>query len=65
VGLRKPEPAIYKLALEITDRKPQECAFIDDRPLNLDAAQCLGMQTIEKIGADQLRKELEKIGVVV
>ena len=64
VGLRKPEPAIYKLALEITDRTPQECAFIDDRPLNLEAAQCLGVQTIEMKGADQLRKELEKIGVV-
>ena len=65
VGLRKPEPGIYKLALEITDRNPEECVFIDDRPLNLESAQRLGMYTIEMKGADQLQSALQKIGVTV
>ncbi len=38
VGLRKPEEGIYRLALEITQRPPEECCFVDDRPLNLDSA---------------------------
>ena len=35
VGLRKPEEGIYRLALEVTQKPPEECCFIDDRPLNL------------------------------
>ena len=39
VGLRKPEAGIYKLALEITQKPPEECCFIDDRALNLECAK--------------------------
>jgi putative hydrolase of the HAD superfamily len=63
VGLRKPEEGIYRLAVEITQKSPQECCFIDDRPLNLEAAQRLGMQTIQMRGAASLVEELHKLGV--
>ncbi|HXR17196.1 MAG TPA: HAD family phosphatase [Terriglobales bacterium] len=64
VGLRKPEEGIYRLALEITQRPPEECCFIDDRPLNLDSASRLGMHVIRMENAEQLRQELQKLGVV-
>ena len=38
-GIRKPDEGIYKLALEVTQRRPEECLFIDDRELNLECAQ--------------------------
>lgn len=63
VGLRKPEEGIYRLALEITQRRPQECCFIDDRPLNLEAAARLGMNVIHMQGAEQLKAELAELGV--
>ena len=63
VGLRKPEEAIYRLALEITQRPPEECCFIDDRPLNLDSAAKLGMHVIQMKDAEQLRRELQTLGV--
>ena len=63
VGLRKPEEGIYRLALEITQKNPAECCFIDDRPLNLDCASKLGMQVIRKDNAEQLREEFAKLGV--
>jgi putative hydrolase of the HAD superfamily len=63
VGLRKPEEGIYRLALEITQRPPEECCFIDDRPLNLDSASRLGMHVIRMENAQQLRQELQKLGV--
>jgi putative hydrolase of the HAD superfamily len=63
VGLRKPEDGIYRLALEITQRPPEECCFIDDRPLNLDTASRLGMHVIHMETAEQLRQELQKLGV--
>jgi putative hydrolase of the HAD superfamily len=64
VGLRKPEEGIYRLALEITQRPPEECCFIDDRPLNLDSAARLGMQVVQMKTAEQLRADLQKLGVI-
>jgi putative hydrolase of the HAD superfamily len=63
VGLRKPESGIYRLAVEITHMNPEECAFIDDRGINLECAATLGMQTIEMKTLQLLQADLEKIGV--
>ena len=63
VGFRKPERDIYRLAVDLTQIPPEECAFIDDRALNLEQASRLGMKTIEMQTLDQLKKNLEAIGV--
>ena len=63
VGLRKPEKDIYRLALELTQQVPAQCCFIDDRDLNLESAEKLGMQTIRMQTVEQLRQELRKLGV--
>jgi putative hydrolase of the HAD superfamily len=65
VGIRKPDEGIYKLALEVTQREPEECLFIDDRELNLECANMLRMRTIHFQNAAQLRAELAANGVVV
>lgn len=64
VGLRKPESAIYHLAVDITQIDPEHCCFIDDRALNLECAAKLGMRTIQMETPDQLREQLGKLGVV-
>jgi len=63
VELRKPEEGIYRLALQLTQKSPEECCFLDDRPLNLESASRLGMHAIRVENAAQLRAELEKLGV--
>jgi putative hydrolase of the HAD superfamily len=63
VGLRKPESGIYRLALEVTQIPAEECCFIDDRALNLECAARLGMHTVEMDSLDQLRADLQKIGL--
>ena len=63
VGLRKPEEAIYKLALDVTQQAAEQCCFIDDRALNLEVAKRLGMHTVEMHGTDQLWSALQKLGV--
>ena len=63
VGLRKPEEGIYRLALEVTQKSPEGCCFIDDRPLNLEAARRMGMHTIKMENVGRLRQELQKLGV--
>jgi len=63
VGLRKPEDGIYRLALDLTQKAPEECCFVDDRDLNLESAARLGMRTVRMENASQLRTDLEKVGV--
>ncbi len=65
VGLRKPEEGIYRMALEITQKSPQDCCFIDDRALNLEYARQMGMHTIEMQDVEQLRRELRKLEVEI
>ena len=54
---------IYSLSLKITQRDPAECVLIDDRGLNLECAQEMGMQTIQFENVAQLRGELGRLGV--
>ena len=65
LGVKKPERAIYRLASQITQRALEECLFIDDRALNLECAQLLGMRTVHYQDPVQLRRELQKHGVEV
>ena len=63
VGLRKPERDIYRLALETTQIPAEECCFVDDRSINVEAAAQMGMQAIEMQTLDQIRIDLGKLGV--
>jgi putative hydrolase of the HAD superfamily len=49
VGIRKPDHAIYKLAIErLGDGlAPADCLFVDDNQLNVEAARELGMTAIQ------------------
>jgi putative hydrolase of the HAD superfamily len=63
LGCRKPDPKIYRLALDITQCRPEECIFVDDRPLNLECARELGMRAIHFVDARRLRADLRNEGV--
>lgn len=47
VGVRKPDPAIFQIALETLGLPPQQVVFLDDYPANVTAARELGMRAIE------------------
>ena len=46
LGVRKPDPLIYRTALNSLGVKPEECLFIDDSPERVDAAIALGISAI-------------------
>lgn len=46
LGMRKPDPKIYTTAMEIAQVKPNECVYFDDRPMLVNAAKKLGMNSI-------------------
>lgn len=54
-GLLKPDPALFRLLLDRYGFTPRECFFIDDSPLNIEAAQWCGM------GAFQFRQDLSEL----
>lgn len=46
MGMRKPEPAIFKQVLEVTGQKPECTVFIDDSIQHLVGAETLGIHTL-------------------
>ncbi len=46
-GVRKPEPAFYRIACERLGVEPSACVFLDDLGINLKPARAMGMATIK------------------
>jgi putative hydrolase of the HAD superfamily len=63
VGLRKPDPKIFKLALDVTQSKPDETLFIDDRKENAAAAKALGIHGVHYEGPQRLQEEMTGLGI--
>lgn len=64
VGLIKPDPAIYKLAIERFNLVPEDSLFIDDRHENIKAAEALGIAGHLFTAPVPLRDMLEYEGVI-
>ncbi len=60
VGVRKPERAIFELALErLGGVEAGDCVFIDDVEVNCEAARDLGMRAVHFRDTDQAISDLE------
>lgn len=44
VGMRKPDPGIFRLAMGVVQAAPYECIYFDDRIYLVEAAQRLGIR---------------------
>ncbi|MBG6234294.1 putative hydrolase of the HAD superfamily [Pedobacter sp. CAN_A7] len=45
VGMRKPDPGIFSLAMGIAQVTPEECIYFDDRQMIIQTAQQLGIRS--------------------
>ena len=61
VGMVKPQPAIFQLAIDRAGFAPEEIMFIDDSPLNVSAAQQLGLQTHHYTTLKDFRTTLQDV----
>jgi putative hydrolase of the HAD superfamily len=59
IGLRKPDPRIYRMMVEALDVDPAKCVYLDDLGVNLKPAREMGMTTIKVVNAPQAIAELE------
>ena len=63
LGLRKPDPKIFHLALDVLQRDPEEVVFIDDRQGNCDAAEALGIHAVRYRDEAQCLQALDRLGL--
>ena len=47
IGLRKPDPRIYRMMVETLKVDPKNCVYLDDLGVNLKPAREMGMTTIK------------------
>jgi len=59
IGLRKPDPRIYRMMVEALGVDPNACVYLDDLGVNLKPARDMGMTTIKVVSAPQAIAELE------
>ena len=65
VGLRKPDPKIYRLAVGRGGVQPQAAIYVDDRPELVEAGRAAGLQTIRFESGRQLEHELRSLGLAL
>ena len=61
--ITKPDEGIYRLLESRFGVDLTECVFVDDRQINIDAANALGMTGILFTGYDNLIEELKKLDI--
>lgn len=61
VGMRKPDPGIYRLALGIAQVKPENCVYFDDRSMLVQEAQKLGIHSFHHQDFETTKKIIEKL----
>jgi len=65
VGMAKPDPAIFRLAVDRLGLAPDECVFVDDWDANVEAARAVGMRgVIHRVDkGDDLSKQFLALGI--
>ncbi|HHE56093.1 MAG TPA: HAD family phosphatase [Caldithrix abyssi] len=65
IGALKPDAKCYLKAAENVGFEVAECLFIDDRQVNVEGAQKVGMRAILFQGPEKLKEDFKKFGVMV
>ncbi|MFJ8962200.1 HAD family hydrolase [Lentzea sp. NPDC102401] len=63
VGLRKPDERIYRHTLDQVGVPAGRAVFFDDAPINVEAAQSVGMHALRHTSAESTRAHLATLGV--
>jgi putative hydrolase of the HAD superfamily len=60
-GVRKPDPAIYRMMLEALSLEAAQCIYLDDLGINCKPAAAMGMTAIKVSGEAQALDELSRL----
>ena len=59
-GVRKPDPAIYRMMCEALSVAPSACVYLDDLGINCKPAAALGMTAIKVVDVPQTLADLSR-----
>ena len=65
VRLRKPDPEIWQLALNLAQATPRESIYIDDRELFANAAAEMGFAAVHHVSLENTKEQLRELGLLV
>lgn len=65
VGLTKPNPKIYALAVSRLGFAAKDCFFTDDNLVNVAAARAAGLSSEQFISVERLKADLSALGVAL
>ncbi len=60
VGMRKPDPGIFQLAMGLAQATPDECLYFDDRLMLAEAARGLGIRARHHTSFEETKTFLEQ-----
>jgi putative hydrolase of the HAD superfamily len=63
VQMRKPDNAIFRLALDLAQADPAQAVFIDNTPMFVQIATGLGIRSIHHVDFESTRSELASLGL--
>jgi putative hydrolase of the HAD superfamily len=63
VHMRKPDPQIWKLALDLAQVTAREAIYIDDRKMFVEAAADLGFSAIHHTSLGKTEERLQQLGL--
>lgn len=61
VGMRKPDPNIFRLAIDLAQSNPKYSIYLDDRMGLIDAAEFIGWNCIHHTSYESTKEKLEEI----
>jgi len=64
VGKIKPDPEIFHILIDTYNLNPENSVFIDDKLINIEAANLIGFQGIHFKNAESLRNDLRKVKLI-
>ena len=64
VGKIKPDPEIFHILTNTYNLNPENSVFIDDKLINIEAANLIGFQGIHFKNAESLRNDLRKVKLI-
>ena len=63
VHLRKPDAAIFRMAVDVSQTPPEQSLYIDDRKMFVEVAQTFGMQGVHHKSLEETKKQLQLLGL--
>jgi len=63
VGMRKPDPQMYKLASDISFTPFSEAVYIDDRIIYIEYARSFGLPSLHYTGVESAKEYFEELGL--